>query len=116
MEHKNKTRLKYLGTENKVVIITVQGMWEESEMGKRSQFHVNEWKLNFYQVAHFSVYWSRNIMFYTWNIHVISQCYHNKEINWLFKNRYVVPISVAHILKKKKKKDARKYKNKKSHF
>ena len=42
MEHKNKTRLKYLGTENKVVIIKVQGMWEESEMGKRSQFHVNE--------------------------------------------------------------------------
>ena len=94
---------KYLGTENKVVVITVQGMWEESEMGKRSQLHVNEWKLNFYQVAHFSVYRSRNIMFYTWNIHVISQCYHNKEINWLFKNRYVVPISVAHILKKKKK-------------
>ena len=47
---------KYLGTENKVVVITVQGMWEESEMGKRSQLHVNERKLNFYQVAHFSVY------------------------------------------------------------
>ena len=71
---------KYLGTENKVVVTTVQGMWEEGEMGKRSRLHVNEWKLNFYQVAHFSVYRSRNIIFYTWNIHVISQCYHNNQL------------------------------------
>ena len=103
MEHKNKTRLKQISTENKVMVITVQEMWEENEIGKRSQFHVDEWKLNFYQVAHYSLYRSRNIKFYTWNIHVISQCYHKKEINWLFKNRYVVPTSVAHILKKKKR-------------
>ena len=42
MEHKNKTRLKQISTENKVMVITVQEMWEENEMGKRSQFHVDE--------------------------------------------------------------------------
>ena len=54
------------------------GVWN----GKGGSTVYDEWKVNFWWWAHYSVYRSRNIILLTWNLYnVIKQCYLNQSVN-----------------------------------
>ena len=58
---------------------TLRSGWEVSKKGKGAHMCGDWWKLDFWRRTQCSLYRSRNIMMYTWNLYnVINQCDLNK--------------------------------------